>query len=133
MQLLDFANNSFTQECVETWGKSLEALTWQEKVYFLDWATLYLGNADLELSTEAEEYAVKLEESEECDVLQACASLSNTIHNFRGQELNDRAWVLHCGFKKAVESLLIRGSTGFGSTGSTGQVLQPGKQLKEKI
>ena len=103
MQLLEFANNIFTQECVETWGQSLETLSWQEKVYLLDWATLYLGDAELELSTEAEEFAAELEESEECDILQACASLSNTIHNFRGQELNDRAWVLHCGFKQVAE------------------------------
>ena len=55
-----YTNNELTQNCIETWGKRLEALSWNEKLCLLNAVIGALGDPNEELSNAACEAASQI-------------------------------------------------------------------------
>ncbi len=95
--LNQYTNNLLIEECIDSWGPRLDALSWNEKLWLLGSVVTEIGNAEEELSDESIEAAEAIRgqwESEGISLVRALADLldDGVSRNLRSYGV-DNAWV----------------------------------------
>lgn len=98
-----YTNNYLTEACIETWGASLESLSWNEKLWLLGDVVAAIGNPEEELSDECCEASEAIKGQGEEEGIILVRALTDLLDDSVNKHLQD--YLVNDWVEDAVECL----------------------------